>query len=356
MQDGRVIYAENEPLSTQIDDNLWEIRVNARTGQPANKPHRLTNWAGFRIWNLTPTSDGKHLAFLKVTGRGNVYIGELQANGIRLKGPPRRLTVGEYSDWPTAWTRDSKAVLFAAYIDGRSKILKQVLGQDFAETLVTGDYSAPRLSADGSWILYRTFLENGGPTTPVNLMRVHISGGPAHLVLKSQGLMGCRCARSPATLCVLAEMSPDRRQLNFIAFDPIQGRGRELAKVETDPTDSYNFDISPNGADLAVVKEGDREGRIRILRLNGGAPRDIIFKEWAPLHSLSWAADGRGLFASSQSPQDATLLHIDLEGNAQALWTQKGSRQTWGVPSPDGKRLAILGHTRNANAWMIENF
>ena len=355
LHDGRVTYSKQEPTPNGSDGNLWEMPVDARTGEPTNKPRRLTNWAGFQLSNLTPTADGKRLAFTKQTPHNGVYVGELQANGTRLKGPPRRLTVGEYDDLPYAWTRDSKAVLIRSYRDGRTEILKQPLDQDSAETLVTGkNISEPRLSSDGSWALYSVSPDNAGPTTPVNLVRVPTSGGPTHLVLTSRGLMDWRCALSPATLCVLTEGSPDQRQLTFIAFDPIEGRGRELMKIETDPAGIYSFGLSPDASRLAVEKIN--EGRIRILSLDGSAPRDVKVKGWASLNSLDWATDGKGFFASSQSPQGATLLHIDLEGNAQALWTQKGSFQTWGVPSPDGKSLAILGATIESNVWMIENF
>ena len=187
-------------------------------------------------------------------------------------------------------------------------------------------------------------------------MRVPISGGPPQLVMTVRGLQDCRCARSPATLCVLGEQSPDRKQLAFISFDPVQGRGRELTKIETDPAGLYSFDLSPDGSRLAVEKFNEVEGHIRILPLDGGAARDVKAKGWGALNSLDWAADGKGFFCSSQSSQGVTLLHIDLVGSAQALWTQKGSFQTWGVPSPDGKHLAIPGATIEANVWMIENF
>jgi Tol biopolymer transport system component len=284
-------------------------------------------------------------------------VGELQASGTRLK-TPHRLTVGEYNSFPSAWTADGKAVLFNSNHDGRTEILKQALDQESAEVLVSGENnSAPRLSADGSWVLYAVpSAENPGPTTPVNLMRVPASGGPPKLLLTSRGLTDWRCARSPATMCVLGEQSPDRKQLTFVSFDPVQGRGHELTKIETDPAGVYNFDVSPDASRLAVEKSYEREGRIRILSLTGGAVRDVKVKGWGALTSLDWAADGKGLFASSQSARVATLLHIDLDGNVQSLWTQKGGLQAWGVPSPDGKHLAILGTIIESNVWMIENF
>jgi Tol biopolymer transport system component len=118
----------------------------------------------------------------------------------------------------------------------------------------------------------------------------------------------------------------------------------------------YNFDISPEGTRLAIEKTLEREGHVRILSLRGGAVRDVTVKGWGALDSLDWAADGKGIFASSKSARVATLLHLDLDGNVQVLWTQKGGFQTWGVPSPDGRRLAILGSSIESNVWLIEKF
>jgi hypothetical protein len=95
--------------------------------------------------------------------------------------------------------------------------------------------------------------------------------------------------------------------------------------------------------------------RIRILRLDGVAARDVKAKFWAR-SILSTGRGRKGLLLFKPSPQGVTLLHIDLDGNVQALWTQKGSFGTSAIPSPDGKRLAIWGATLESNVWMIENF
>jgi len=91
--------------------------------------------------------------------------------------------------------------------------------------------------------------------------------------------------------------------------------------------------------------------------VRGGQPRDIVINGWSDFNAgPDWAPDGKGFYVSSSSPRGATLLHVDLKGNVNALWEQKGSWQTWGVPSPDGRHLAILGLTVDSNVWMTENF
>jgi hypothetical protein len=47
---------------------------------------------------------------------------------------------------------------------------------------------------------------------------------------------------------------------------------------------------------------------------------------------------------------------MDLRGNTKFLWKSNGDQ--WfcgGVPSPDGRHLAINGWRQSANMWMIEN-
>jgi len=72
--------------------------------------------------------------------------------------------------------------------------------------------------------------------------------------------------------------------------------------------------------------------------------------------SFDWAADSKGVFVSTWGPGGTTLLHIDLNGNAQPVWHQPQPSQTWGIASPDGRRLAMPGVSADANVWMIDNF
>jgi Tol biopolymer transport system component len=62
------------------------------------------------------------------------------------------------------------------------------------------------------------------------------------------------------------------------------------------------------------------------------------------------------MFVSTLEAGGANLLHVDLNGNAQPVWQQSQATDTWGSPSPDGRHLAILGASSEANVWMIGNF
>jgi len=177
LADGRIIYALQEPEPNLYDANLWELRIDVHSGRPISAPKRFTNWAGSWLQGLTSTSDARHLAFSRYSFRGDVYVGELQANGTRLKSL-RRLTLSESANDPTGWTADGKAVLFDSDRNGRWSVFKQALDQEWPDALTTGpeNYIVPRLSPDGSWVLCLAIakLEESGRR---KLMRVSPSGG-----------------------------------------------------------------------------------------------------------------------------------------------------------------------------------
>lgn len=84
--------------------------------------------------------------------------------------------------------------------------------------------------------------------------------------------------------------------------------------------------------------------------------RDLTVTGWNGLNSFDWSANGKGFFTSNTTGLGAALLFVDLNGKPHPLWQQKSNSLTWGVPSPDGRHLAVLGQEFNGNMWMIENF
>jgi Tol biopolymer transport system component len=90
--------------------------------------------------------------------------------------------------------------------------------------------------------------------------------------------------------------------------------------------------------------------------LDGHPSRQIRLKNWSSLYNLNWAADGKSLFVSNPTPRGSALLRVDLRGNTRTVWEEKGGLATWGIPSPDGRRLAIAEWNISSNLWMLEDF
>jgi Tol biopolymer transport system component len=167
------------------------------------------------------------------------------------------------------------------------------------------------------------------------------------------------CARSPSTVCAFAEQTPDRKEIVFTAFDPIRGKGNELASFTTDPNADYNWGLSPDGTRIGIIKLG--VNHVYLLPLDGSSKRDLTVVGWSGFESFDWSADSNGFFINSASGLGSTLLFVDLKGKSHSLLQQRSGRGTWGIgtwgiPSPDGRHLAVLGREFSGNMWMIENF
>ncbi len=374
--DGRMIYSLPEQGAFGESCNFWAVRIDPHTGKPSEKPRRLTNWAGFCMDNPSVSADGKRLAFRKWSAQASVYIAEFEAGETGIASP-RRLTMNEGRNYPAAWTADSKALVFGSYLDDHWRIFKQSVDADEAEPIATTeevDGTPARVSPDGAWVLYLTRSKNSGSSSipaAKRLMRIPLRGGHPELVLTANIYDRPACSRSPAMVCALAEQTPDHKQLIFTAFDPVRGLGHELIRFNTEPARGiqYVWDLSPDGARIAILRYS--EARIHILDLAGRAPQDIAVKGWKSFQSVNWAADGKGLLASSATQAGSALLHMDLQGKTRILWTQKGSIEPWlgheglwlggppapwAVPSPDGHLLAIYQWILSGNIWMIEDF
>jgi Tol biopolymer transport system component len=139
------------------------------------------------------------------------------------------------------------------------------------------------------------------------------------------------------------------------AFDPLKGRGAELARIDIDSeAKKFHWDLSPDGTRISFTRTPHES--IEILTLRGHATQVIHVNGWNNLASLDWAADGKGFFISNGIHGGAVLLHVDLQGNAHVLWKNQGGAWTLGRPSPDGRHLAIQDFRIEGNIWTLENF
>ena len=109
---------------------------------------------------------------------------------------------------------------------------------------------------------------------------------------------------------------------------------------------------------LAFTQSEYGRDRIQILPLAGGEGCEIDVKGESGFRSVQWAGDGKGLFVDAGPWQRQKVLFVDLQGRANVLWQRwfPGSGGIWITPSPDGRHLALLGHTSDNNVWMLENF
>jgi len=357
---GRFIYSRNRERGSSESDNLWELQVNADNGTPQGKARQLTDWSGFSVYSFSATRDAKQLAFLRGNSHASVFVGDLAGNETRLQNS-RRLTLDDNYNLPSAWTPDSREVLFSSERTSNRVMYRQAIDPGSTAQLVTPsvntNFYLARLSPDRTGIL----LE-GEPldSRKMGLYRVDPKGGPARLLFNTGGFVLFSCSDKTANLCVFGRPTAEKNDLVVVAFDPLGSPGKELLRIplehgtNADIGFDYWWQLSPDGSRIAIVKKHGNQ--IRLVPLSGGPTRTITINGYSDLMDLYWAIDSKSLYVSTQEPSGATLLHVSLSGEAQPIWHRPQSTHTWGFPSPDGSHLAILNSNSESNVWMINNF
>jgi len=133
------------------------------------------------------------------------------------------------------------------------------------------------------------------------------------------------------------------------------GRGRELARIDSDPQKVFIWALSPDGTRIAYANS--HEGPVHILSLRGEPSQEIRVKGWSNLEDIEWAG-AKALLISNRVQGGDVLLHVDMQDNARVLWQQQGVDFGGfiGTLSLDGHHLAFNEFGRNSNIWMMENF
>ena len=343
--DGRLICACSLPSEEQT--NLWQLPTDI----PSGSPKRLTNWVDFVATSMQASTDGKKLSLLRASLQMDVYIGKFGSANATMQ-PPRRLTLDDREDMPTGWTPDSKAVLFRSNRYGPYDIFRQDVDKNSATALVTSPEfkGPPRPTPDGAWIL---FITHGTNSRDIRIMRVPMAGGQPTEIFRSRDYSFLVCGDH--RLCIYEEIDRAAKQKVVFELDPVKGKGRELFRQSVDTGDPT---VSPDGSRIAFTVGPDSSAnRIRVVDVADRKEEDIRVRGVKSLVSLHWAADGKGFFSGESLPNASVdLLYVDLKGQSHRLWNQPGGLTTWGVPSPDGKYLAIQNATHESNIWTAENF
>jgi serine/threonine protein kinase/Tol biopolymer transport system component len=356
---GRFIYSRNTELGSAESDNLWELKVDAKNGTPQSEARQLTDWSGFSVYSFSITEDGKQLAFLRGNDHSSVFVGDLGGNDRPLVNT-RRLTLDDNYNIPSAWMPNSREVIFSSQRATYRLIYRQSLDPGSSAELITSGGNAnfylARLSPDGASIL----LEGAAVGVRLGLYRVELAGGVPQRLFDTGGFVLFSCSNKAANLCVFGKPSASKDELVVFRFDPVGGPGAELARIPLEAGTSadigfdYAWQLSPDGSRIGIVKRHGNQ--IRLVPLRGGEATTITVKGFPDLLDMNWAVDSKSMFVSTVQAGGSMLLRVAPNGDAQPIWEQQQSALTWGIPSPDGRHLAIIGASSEANVWMIGNF
>jgi DNA-binding winged helix-turn-helix (wHTH) protein/Tol biopolymer transport system component len=348
--DGRILFSYREdPASRQNHYGVYSIRVDERTGKAAGPPQPVTQAEG-SIGSMSGTADGKRLVVWRRTVAPQVFIASFDT-ALHRWNEPRRLTLDANVNLATAWTADSKAVLFVSNRNGTWKLYKQAIEETTPEVLAEGrSITLPRLSADGSHVLYLSSSNPEDVSFPASLMSKPLAGGAPRVVIQGKGLGVHQCAEAPSTLCIYSQI--DGQDVVFRSFDLEHGAGRELLRI---PNKRPNWTLSADGSKLALFLDPHR---IRFFSVATGAAHDVTVKDW-PVHGGDWGTSGQTVFVASQAPNGVpVILEVDQTGKAKVV-LQGSSNISFGfmIQSPDGRYGLVAEATpSDSNAWIVKDF
>jgi len=355
---GRLIYSRGVEGSSVVASNLWELNIDEATGAPRSKPRRLTDWSGFLVYDISATSDGKHVAFLRGTYYQPLFAADLTDNGNRLLNA-HRFTQDEYINLPAGWTPDSREVFFTSDRGGTYGIYRQAFDASVPQNVnasLSLDVGVARLSPDASWILFNAALHKSVRSAPSQIYRLAADGGSPQLLFSAKYIHNLSCSGRMANRCVYGSPSDDNRHLIITAFDPIGGKGKELLRISIEPSENYGWMLSPDGSQIAVVKEHGNPNRVQFFAISGGETRSIEIKgPFLACTSVDWLPDSKSVFVGVEGGDSAALLHIDLTGKLQAIWQQPHGGAVGGTPSPDGRHIVIGTTGFSGNVWLLDN-
>ncbi len=327
---------------------VYELRTDS-SGSVVGEPRRLTEWRPDVIGYASASADGKRVVFSSNTAQSDVYVADFDVRSSTLS-TPRRLTLDERADYPTAWTPDSKSILFTSTRNGTADIFRQNINSNSPDPLVVGpgDQVFARVTGDGQWMLY---LDAVSPPAPMPIMRAPLTGGVSQPLFVVRQFAGLQC--SSAGRCIV--LDTEGADIIVSAVDPIRGKGAELARV---PASTTAAAILPDGDRLAFVAPGEsgRRNRIRIISFTGKPPRDVIVTQASRLDSLDALSSSLSFFSLDNTTTRHNLLFIRPDGTSKVLWSPPGLVGGWAIPAPNGKHVAINAELTQSNIWMMTDF
>jgi DNA-binding winged helix-turn-helix (wHTH) protein/Tol biopolymer transport system component len=350
LSDGGVFFSRPEGSDFGSSSSFWEVRLDPATGAFATAPVEMQPASRLLVLGLSISPQTGEIVTVMKTGLPSVYVGDLKraASGVPSLANVRRLSLDGSAAYPHSWSPDSKAVLYEALNSGYAQVYVHTLDHRDPTKLSESIQREvlPRVTPDGHWVLFR--LDHGDE--PEKIARVPLTGGTPTVIpgLDANGEYRCPLHRGQ---CVFESNAPDHTY-SFFTLDPLSGRGKLLFHSPVSWKQIVDWDVSPDGQELAIVLQWPTEPSIVVVGLATSRMTTIPVRTEADLKAVNWTADGRGWLVATRNPAGSDLSYVDPRGHVSLLRQTMGS--TWAVASPDGQMLAFVDQQVDSNAWHLQ--
>jgi len=330
----------------------------ALDGGEHREPTVLIDWLDYFTSDISATADGNSVTVLNSKNRSDGYLADLANDGNSVTNV-RKLTHVSSSNQPATWLKDNRTVLFSSGRNGHRGIYRQNIDSDDAVSLVANQLEnvLPVVTADQRWLFYFTFdVEAHTREMAISLMKADPDGiNPVRIATRNDFYWMLHCSTA-ASNCLLEEHDNDQRM--FIAFNADTHERKELLHVPWIPGISfYDWDISPDGSQLAYIDEATDPNDIAIVNLASMPEiKHIRVAHRSALRTLVWDSMGAGFYSSAYdiNGELLQLLHIEMDGKYHVLRSELDTKDGWAIPSRDGKHLLMQGYSPNSNIWLLQ--
>ncbi len=282
-------------------------------------------WAMGRVGAPAVSPDGQSVVYTVTrydleTDRGQTHVWMVPTAG----GEPRQLTHGEASATSPAWSPNGQSIAFvsARNDDGRQVWLMPTAGGEATQlTRVDGGVSGPVWSPDGSRLAVSARVWVEGDEAGERLRRLEESGSSARIY--------------DELLYRHWDTWADGRRSHVLVVDVATGEARDVTPgpYDTPPVGLggfHDYDLSPDGAELAFVRNVDRPtavgtgNNVWLVPVEGGEPTRLSPGDGNDV-SPRYSPDGRWIaWLSLERPgfeadRTVLMLHDRSSGEQRAL-------------------------------------
>ena len=115
------------------------------------------------------------------------------------------------------------------------------------------------------------------------------------------------------------------------------------------------------GGEHVRAQTPDEAPVLRIFNLAENTEQYVPLPDIKLLMGMDWAPDGKSMWAGGYMGRSgggarSGLLNVSLNGSIKVALRGLNPGVLWAIPSPAGRRLALLGNTDSSNMWLLENF
>ena len=350
--DGRMFFLRARSGAAHDNYGIWMVKTDPVSGRLLDSPKRLWTLPLVVINGLTVSADGRQVAATREARQPDIYAGETDSPVTGLR-QVKRITSNLRNDYPHSWDAKSQVVYFESdrAAGGRFHVFRQPIDSPTAEMLTRGDDGQffPAITENGNVLVYERWRRKGAQDERL-IERADPDGTHPRLVWKEGDLDEWRCPTRTLASCVLRE-TQRHEQFVFYRLDLSTGKGEELARCAWMPSVVQDWSLSSDGSEAAIPSHDKESPAILLVPLRGqGTAHMLKVKQESQLWGIHFAADDSGFFAEARSETEHELEFIDRAGSVHPLRATDGN--TWGVPAPDGKKLAFVDGTTNRNVFI----